>query len=99
MKRGWGTAGERLGAAARRAFGTAATLLLVAGLAAAGAKSAREGVDLTRRVRGLDADLARARAENTALREEIRALEGDPVYLEALLRSWRRAGAGERILD
>ena len=99
MKLGWGMAGVRLGVWAWRTIGVAATLLLAAGLAGAAAKSAREGVDLARRVRALDADLVRARAENAALREEVRALESDPVYLEALLRSWRRAGAGERVLD
>jgi len=98
MKLGWdrlrsgaGKAGAALGALLLGMLGT----VLVAGAA----ESAREGVELARRSRGLDAEIRRARASNDALRQEIRALESDPVYLESLLRGWRRAGAGERVVE
>jgi hypothetical protein len=102
MKLGWGPVGDRARELARRAGGAGAALLLAlagAGLAAAAAGSAREGVELQRRSRALDAEIRRARAGNEALRQEVRALEGDPVYLESLLRGWRRAGTGERVVE
>jgi endonuclease/exonuclease/phosphatase (EEP) superfamily protein YafD len=102
MKLGWGPVRDGALALARRAGqagGIALLALAGAGLAAGAADSAKEGTELARRSRALDGELRRARASNEALRREIRALESDPVYLESLLRGWRRAGAGERVVE
>jgi hypothetical protein len=102
MKLGWGPIRDRAleGASwAGRAGGAVLLALAGAGLAAGAADSAREGTELARRSRALDGEIRRARAGNEALRREIRALESDPVYLESLLRGWRRAGAGERVVE
>ena len=98
---GWGRVRDSLCALAgpaRLALWTAAAALGVA-LAAQAAGAGRNAAALERRAAVLDRDLERARGTNAALREELRALREDPVYLESLLRRWRRAGEGERVVE
>lgn len=75
--------------------------LLVLGLALAGeAWRAREdGIRAARQEASVVREIDRLRRENAALREELRALDSDPAYLEALLRQWKRAGPGERLVE
>ena len=74
-------------------------LLLLAGVLVWSAWDTRgEVAGLELRRNALQREVERAQRENQALRDEIRALEEDPVYVESLLRRQRRAGPGERIL-
>ena len=98
MKLGWDRVRSWTGKAGAAAGALLLGMLGVV-LAAGAAESAREGAGLSRRSRALDAEIRRGRAANDALRQEIKALESDPVYLESLLRGWRRAGAGERVVE
>ena len=102
MRLGWGRVGDSLRALAGPAR-AAAVLLGAAALAVAftvhAAGTGREAAALARRAAALDRELGRAKARNRDLRDELRALEEDPVYLEALLRRWRRAGEGERVVE
>ena len=43
--------------------------------------------------------MGRLRRGNQSLRDEARALESDPVYVEALLRRWKMIGPSERIVE
>ena len=102
MQLGWGRIGDSLRALAgpaRVALGTAVAAALAIGLAVHAAESGREAGGIARRAAAVDRDLERARTRNTALREELKALQEDPVYLESLLRRWRRAGEGERVVE
>jgi hypothetical protein len=99
---GWGRVRDALralGAPARAAAGIVTAVVLAAALGAQAAGSGREAAALGRRAAALDRELERARGRNRALREELRALDEDPVYLETLLRRWRRAGEGERVVE
>ncbi len=78
---------------------TAALGLLVAGLAVQAVHATREGGEHRRRGAGLDREIRRMRSENRALRDEVQALQGDPVYLESLLRRRKKAGTGEWIVE
>jgi hypothetical protein len=86
-------------ARARSVAGTAALSGLAVLLAAqaAGARREREGV--ARQGAALDREIERVRRANQALRDEVRALEGDPVYVESLLRRWKMVGPSERVVE
>lgn len=91
----WKGLADRTGAAA---WAVVPGLLALA-LAVHAVRAGREGSDLERRSAALGAQVERVRGENQALRDELRALEDDPVYLESLLRRWRMAGPGERVVE
>lgn len=91
----WKGLAERAGAAA---WAVVPGLLALA-LAAHAVRAGQEGSDLERRSAALAAQIERVRRENQAHRDELRALENDPVYLESLLRRWRMAGPGERVVE
>ena len=77
----------------------ALAVLMLAGVLSWSAWSARAEVSgLEQRRDALQREVDRARGENRTLREELRALEEDPVYVESLLRKRKRAAPGERIL-
>jgi len=63
------------------------------------ARAPQEIAELTRRSGDLDREIERVKRSNQGMADELHALETDPVYVEALLRRWRRAGAGERIVE
>lgn len=92
---GWGRVRDSLLAAAG-AVGAAA---LIWAFGAHASSTGREAAELARRSAALDRELERARGRGRDLREELRALDEDPLYLEALLRRWRRAGEGERVVE
>ena len=73
--------------------------LLAAALAVHAVRAGREGSELERRSGALAREIERVGLENRALRDELRALEGDPVYVESLLRRWRMAAPGERVVE
>jgi cell division protein FtsB len=64
---------------------------------AAGARREREAV--AREGAALDRELQRMKRANQALRDEVRALEADPVYVESLLRRWKMVGPSERVVE
>jgi len=47
----------------------------------------------------MDREIERLRRANQALRDEIRALDSDPVYVESLLRRWKMIGTSERNVE
>ena len=53
-----------------------------------------EVIDLAR-----PGEIERLRRTNQALRDEIRALDSDPVYVESLLRRWKMIGPSERNVE
>ena len=91
-------AGEWL-ACARSAVGTAALAGLAVLLAAQAAGARRERETVARESAALDRDLERMKRANQALRDEVRALEADPVYVESLLRRWKMVGPSERVVE
>jgi hypothetical protein len=102
MQLDWGRirvcAGEWL-AHARNTAGTAvlAGLAILLAAQAAGARREREAV--AREGAALDRELERMTRANQALRDEVRALEADPVYVESLLRRWKMVGPSERVVE
>jgi hypothetical protein len=68
-------------------------------LVAQASGSGRERAALQREGMAMDADIDRLRRANQAMRDEVRALESDPVYVESILRRWRRVGAGEKVVE
>lgn len=92
MKLDWG----RWAARARSAVWSLAVAALAAVLVLQALRARREAADLRARGAALDLEIRRLRGANQGLRDEVQALEADPVYLEALLRSWKMAGADER---
>jgi|SRR6185295_18197775 len=102
MQLDWGLLKVRAGECLVQARNVAGTALL-AGLAvllaaqAAGARREREVV--AREGAALDREIARLKGANQSLRDEIRALESDPVYVESLLRRWKMVGPSERIVE
>lgn len=98
MKLDWG---RWKGGAERVGAGFLAVSLGVLGvvLAATAVRAGREGSEMERCSAVLDREIGRVRSENRALRDEIKALESDPVYVESLLRRWRMAGPGERVVE
>lgn len=102
MQLDWGlcrtVAGEWL-RQARNVVGTAAVAGLAVLLAAQAANARREREVVAREGASLDREIARLKRANQALRDEARALEADPVYVEALLRRWKMIGPSERVVE
>jgi len=102
MQLDWGrlkvSAGTGL-AFARKALGTAALAGLAFLLAAQAANARRERETVARESATIDRDMDRLKRANQALRDEIHALDSDPVYVEALLRRWKRVGPAERVVE
>ena len=84
---------------ARNAAGTAAVAGLAVLLAAQAANARREREVDAREGAALDREIARLKRANQALRDEAKALEGDPVYVESLLRRWKMIGPSERVVE
>ena len=102
MKLDWGLWKGRAGAGlagARKIAGIAllAGLALMLAAQAAGARREREAV--LKQSSTMDREIDRLRRANQSLREEARALESDPVYVEALLRRWKMIGPSERVVE
>ncbi len=77
-----------------------AVLAVLGGLLASQAWRGRaEAAEVQRQSSALDRQIARMKGANQAMREEVRALESDPVYIESVLRRWKRAGTGERTVE
>ena len=102
MQLDWGHFRERAGSwaiGARNLAGTAALVGLACVLAAQAAGSRREREAVAREAAAMDRDIERLRRTNQALRDEIRALDSDPVYVESLLRRWKMIGPSERNVE
>jgi cell division protein FtsB len=102
MQLDWGRFGDRAGswlAGARRVAGAAALLGLAGALVAQAAGSRREREAVAREAAAMDREIERLRRTNQALRDEIRALDSDPVYVESLLRRWKMIGPSERNVE
>ena len=102
MQLDWGRfrvcSGEWL-ARARTLAGTAALAGLAVLLAAQAASARRERETVARKGAALDRQIDRIKHANQALRDEVRALEADPVYVESLLRRWKMVGPSERVVE
>jgi len=102
MQLDWGkyrsVAGEWL-IKARNAAGVAALSGLAVLLAAQAANARREKEIVAREGAALDREIGRLMKANQALRDEARALESDPVYVESLLRRWKMVGPSERVVE
>jgi cell division protein FtsB len=79
--------------------GAAALAGLAFALAAQAAGARRERESVAREGAAMDREIERLRRSNQALRDEIRALDSDPVYVESLLRRWKMIGPSERIVE
>jgi len=90
---------DRFSIGAGRALWLGSPVLLGVALSAYGLRAEREGAELARRSAGLDHQILQVRRDNQALRDELKALEADPVYVESLLRRWKMAGRGERVVE
>jgi len=108
MRLDWGIAsaqapadgrGSRWKERARGAVWAGALGLLAAVLAVQAERAGREGAVLARRSASLDRETERLRRSNQSLRDEIRALETDPVYVESFLRRWKMVGGGEKLIE
>ena len=102
MQLDWGRFRARAGTwfkGARNVAGAAALAGLAVVLAAQAAGARREREVVARESAAIDREVARLRRANQALRDEIRALDSDPVYVEAVLRRWKRVGPSERIIE
>lgn len=102
MRLDWGRTKTLAGEALRSAWGLVwgMTLAALAGaLVTLAARAPQETAELERRSQELDREMDRVRRANQAMADEVQALETDPVYVETLLRRWKRAGAGERIVE
>jgi cell division protein FtsB len=84
---------------ARRGIWALALGLLGLVLAGEAWRAREDGARASRQEASVAREIERLRKENAALREEMRALDSDPAYLEALLRRWKRAGPGERLVE
>jgi hypothetical protein len=84
---------------ARGAAWTLAVAALAGVLVFQAVRARGEAADLRARGRALDREIERLQRGNQALRDELRALETDPLYVESLLRRWGRAGGRERPPD
>ena len=104
MRPNWAGWKARLsGALAGPGVGTAAWglvfLLLAGALVGHSARSRGEVAGLEARAAGLDREIREMRRRNQDLRDEVKALETDPVYVESVLRRWKRVGEGERPVE
>ncbi|HZE99455.1 MAG TPA: hypothetical protein VE981_20795 [Planctomycetota bacterium] len=79
--------------------GTAAVAGLAVLLAAQAAGARRERETVAREGAALDREIGKLKSANQALRDEMQALEADPVYVESLLRRWRLVGPAERVVE
>jgi len=86
-------------AGARNLAGAAALAGLALVLAAQAAGARRERETVAREAAVIDREIDRLRRSNQALRDEIRALDSDPVYVESLLRRWKMIGPSERNVE
>ena len=84
---------------ARSVAGTVALSGLAVVLAAQAAGARREREAVARQGAALDRDIERVKRANQALRDEVRALDRDPVYVESLLRRWKMVGPSERVVE
>jgi len=84
---------------ARNAAGVAALAGLAVLLASQAANARREREVVARQGAALDREIERMKRANQALRDEVRALEADPVYVESLLRRWKMVGPSERVVE
>lgn len=102
MQLDWGLLKVRAGewlVAARNVAGTAVLTGLAVLLAAQAAGARREREVVAREGAALDREIARLKTANQSLRDEIKALDSDPVYVESLLRRWKMVGPSERIVE
>ncbi|HLY73128.1 MAG TPA: hypothetical protein VKU80_03330 [Planctomycetota bacterium] len=102
MQLDWGRFGvwaQKWVTLARNAAGTAALAGLAVLLAAQAAGARREREAVAREGAALDRELERMKRANQALRDEARALDADPVYVESLLRRWKMVGPSERVVE
>ena len=98
MRLVWGLWG-RLSGPAGRVLWSASLAFLGVVLAVHAARAQGEVVELERRSGALGRQIERAHRDNQSLRDELQALERDPVYVESLLRRWKMAGRGERVVE
>jgi cell division protein FtsB len=102
MQLDWGMWRGRAAAgliAVRNLLGVAALGALACALAAQAVGARKERESVARQSAAMDREIERLRRANLALREEIRALDSDPVYVEALLRRWKMIGPSERSVE
>jgi cell division protein FtsB len=102
MQLDWGRFRVHAGAwvrGVRNVAGAAALAGLAVLLAAQAAGARREREVVAREGAAIDREIARLRRANQALRDEIRALDSDPLYVESLLRRWKRVGPSERNVE
>ena len=102
MQLDWGIFRARASAwlaGARNAAGAALLAGLAVALAAQAAGARRERESVARETAAMDREIERLRRNNQALRDEIRALDSDPVYVESLLRRWKMIGPSERNVE
>jgi len=84
---------------ARNVAGVAALAGLAVLLASQAANARREREVVAREGAALDREIERMKRANQALRDEVRALDADPVYVESLLRRWKMVGPSERVVE
>ena len=84
---------------ARNVAGAALLAGLAVALAAQAAGARREREVVAREAAAMDREIERLRRTNQALRDEIRALDSDPVYVESLLRRWKMIGPSEKNVE
>ena len=102
MQLDWGRFRSRAGEwlkGARNVAGAAALAGLAVLLAAQAAGARREREVVAREGAAIDREIARLRRANQSLRDEIRALDSDPVYVESVLRRWKRVAPSEKIVE
>lgn len=90
---------ERLSGPVGRVLWSGSLTLLGLAFAMHAARAQGEGAELERRSGALQREIERVRRDNQSLRDELHALEADPVYVESLLRRWKMAGRGERVVE
>ena len=86
-------------AGARNLAGAALLAGLAVALAAQAAGARREREAVAREAAAMDREIDRLRRTNQALRDEIRALDSDPVYVESVLRRWKMIGPSEKNVE
>ncbi len=102
MRLDWGALRERAGAwlrSARNAAVVAGLTGLAVVLAAQAASARRDREAVAREGAAMDREIERLRRANQAMKDEVRALESDPVYVESLLRRWKMVGPSERVVE